>query len=208
MAYRKRAGHVPDWLPSCEDGRTGHDVPGKAGRDRAALARGCPALQHARSFPLPRARPLRRGRALVEWARELPKDSPIEILIHLQSGAAEAARTGDLADAITGWFEARAQAETRALRELFRDGRVGFLIGIGVLALCLLLSWFLSQRFEEPFARVVSESFVIIGWVVIWRPAEIFLYDWLPLVRRRKLFDRLANAAVTVADAGEAPAAS
>jgi hypothetical protein len=147
-------------------------------------------------------------RFIVEWARELPKDSPIEILIHLQSGAAEAARTGDLADAITGWFEARAQAETRALRELFRDGRVGFLIGIGVLALCLLLSWFLSQRFEEPFARVVSESFVIIGWVVIWRPAEIFLYDWLPLVRRRKLFDRLANAAVTVADAGEAPAAS
>jgi hypothetical protein len=147
-------------------------------------------------------------RFIVEWARELPKDSPIEILIHLQSGAAEAARTGDLADAITGWFEARAQAETRALHELFRDGRVGFLIGIGVLALCLLLSWFLSQRFEEPFARVVSESFVIIGWVVIWRPAEIFLYDWLPLVRRRKLFDRLANAAVTVADAGEAPAAS
>lgn len=106
-------------------------------------------------------------RFIVEWAQELPKDSPIEILIHLQSGAEDAARTGDLANAITSWFEARAQAESRALRELFRDGRVGFLIGIGVLALCLLLSWFLSQRFEEPFARVVSESFVIIGWVVI-----------------------------------------
>jgi hypothetical protein len=144
-------------------------------------------------------------RFIVEWARELPKDSPIEILIHLQSGAAEAARTGDLADAVTGWFEARAQAETRALRELFRDGRVGFLIGIGVLALCLLLSWFLSQRFEEPFARVVSESFVIIGWVVIWRPAEIFLYDWLPLVRRRKLYRRLAEASVTVNGTGGEP---
>lgn len=142
-------------------------------------------------------------RFIVEWARELPKDSPIGILIHLQSGAEDAARTGDLANAITGWFEARAQAESRALRELFRDGRVGFLIGIGVLALCLLLSWFLSQRFEEPFARVVSESFVIIGWVVIWRPAEIFLYDWLPLVRRRKLYRRLAEATVSVRGAGD-----
>ena len=142
-------------------------------------------------------------RFIVEWARELPKDSPIGILIHLQSGAEDAARTGDLANAITSWFEARAQAESRALRELFRDGRVGFLIGIGVLALCLLLSWFLSQRFEEPFARVVSESFVIIGWVVIWRPAEIFLYDWLPLVRRRKLYRRLADATVSVRGADD-----
>lgn len=142
-------------------------------------------------------------RFIVEWARELPKDSPIGILIHLQSGAEDAARTGDLANAITSWFEARAQAESRALRELFRDGRVSFLIGIGVLALCLLLSWFLSQRFEEPFARVVSESFVIIGWVVIWRPAEIFLYDWLPLVRRRKLYRRLAEATVSVRGADD-----
>lgn len=147
-------------------------------------------------------------RFIVEWAQELPKDRPIAILIHLQSGAEEAARTGDLAGAVTGWFEARAHAETRALRELFRDGRLGFSIGVAVLSLCLLLSWFLSQRFEEPFARLVSESFVIIGWVVIWRPAEIFLYDWLPLVRRRKLFARLANASVTVAGAGSPPAAS
>lgn len=143
-------------------------------------------------------------RFIVEWAQELPKDRPIEILIHLQSGAGEAERAGDLACAITGWFEARAHAETRALRELFHDGRIGFLIGIGILSLCLLLSWFLSQRFDEPFARVISESFVIIGWVVIWRPAEIFLYDWLPLMRRRKLYRRLA-AAVSVEGTAGAP---
>lgn len=144
-------------------------------------------------------------RFIVEWAGELPKDRPIEIVIHLQSGAEEAARAGDLASAITGWFEARAQAETRALRELFRDGRIGFLIGIGVLSLCLLLSWFLTQRFEEPFARVISESFVIIGWVVIWRPAEIVLYDWLPLIRHRKLYRRLAEATITISGADDGP---
>lgn len=144
-------------------------------------------------------------RFIVEWAQELPKDQPIEILVHLQApGGDKAAQASDLADAITGWFAARARAETQALRELFRDGRVGFLIGIAVLALCLLLSWSASQYFEAPFARVISESFVIIGWVVIWRPAEIFLYDWLPLVRRRKLYRRLADARIAVTDDGPA----
>jgi hypothetical protein len=35
-------------------------------------------------------------------------------------------------------------------------------------------------------------------WVSTWRPIEIFLYDWLPLERRRKLCLPLANADVTV----------
>ncbi|MDP3318492.1 MAG: hypothetical protein Q8S58_05130, partial [Bosea sp. (in: a-proteobacteria)] len=51
---------------------------------------------------------------------------------------------------------------------------------------------------DGPFARIVQESLVIIGWVVIWRPAEMFLYDWLPLLRRRRLYQRLAEARVTV----------
>ena len=135
---------------------------------------------------------------ILEWARELPKDAPIEIVIHLQAPGPADKPAHDLATAITGWFAGRARAEAHALRELFRDGRLAFLIGFAVLALCLFLSWLLTQRMEGPFARVLQESLIIIGWVVIWRPAEMFLYDWLPLLRRRKLFRRLADAHVAV----------
>jgi hypothetical protein len=55
-----------------------------------------------------------------------------------------------------------------------------------------------SELIGGTYGRVLQESLVIVGWVVIWRPAEIFLYDWLPIVRRRKLFNRLASATVTV----------
>lgn len=138
---------------------------------------------------------------IIEWARELPKDAPIAVVIHLQAPAPAGAPTHDLATTITGWFSARARAESHALRELFRDGRLAFMIGFAVLALCLFLSWLLTQRMEGPFARVLQESLIIIGWVVIWRPAEMFLYDWLPLLRRKRLFQRLANAEVIVRQA-------
>ena len=149
--------------------------------------------------------PLREGdlsadaeRYILDWARDLPKDEPVSIVIHIQA-ADIAGRPGpDLAIAITGWFAAKARTEGHALRELFRDGRLAFLIGFAGLATCLFLSFLLTQRFDGPFARVVQESLVIIGWVVIWRPAEIFLYDWLPLLRRKRLFQRLAEATVTV----------
>ncbi|MFY9754445.1 MAG: hypothetical protein WAK37_00730, partial [Pseudolabrys sp.] len=47
----------------------------------------------------------------------------------------------------------------------------------------------------------MQESVVIVGWVVIWRPIEIFLYDWIPLVRRCKLYRRLAASKVNAVSA-------
>jgi hypothetical protein len=136
---------------------------------------------------------------IVDWAQDLPKDQPIHIVIHLPPQGTGQTSASDIAPAIAVWFADREKAESRAIRQLFRDGRLAFLIGVAVLSGCMLLAWHLTQRFADaPFARIVQESFVIIGWVVIWRPVEMFLYDWLPLVRRRKLFRRLAASVVTV----------
>jgi hypothetical protein len=45
-------------------------------------------------------------------------------------------------------------------------------------------------------AQVVEESLLIFGWVANWRPIEIFLYEWWPIVRRRNLYQRLSAAEV------------
>jgi hypothetical protein len=39
---------------------------------------------------------------------------------------------------------------------------------------------------------------VIGGWVAMWRPLEIFLYDWWPIQAERKLFDRLSIMPVRI----------
>lgn len=135
---------------------------------------------------------------IVEWARELPGDRPIEILIHLPPEQAASEKAPELTAAVNGWFEGRAREERQALRALFRDGRIGFLLGFAALAFCLFLSWSIGQRYEGPFPRTLQESLVIIGWVVIWRPAEIFLYDWLPIARRKRLYQRLSEAQVAI----------
>ena len=70
--------------------------------------------------------------------------------------------------------------------------------GIYGLAACLVRSWLLTKAYDGPFARLFQESLIIIGWVVIWRPAEMFLYDWVPILRRRKLYRRLAEADVEI----------
>jgi hypothetical protein len=136
---------------------------------------------------------------IVDWAQEIPRDRPIHISVHVPAGSQPAVQN-DIATAIVATFAAMERSETRALRQLFRDGRGAFLIAIPILALSFFLAWKLSHDLEGPFSRILPESFVIIGWVVLWRPVEMCLYDWLPLVRRRKLYRRLAAATVTVTD--------
>lgn len=135
---------------------------------------------------------------ILDWARDLPHDRPILVVVHLEKPDAPGSPVPDLATAIPRWFAGRARSETRALHELFHDGRLAFTIGIAGLAACLFLSWLLTRGQEGPFARVIQESLIIIGWVVIWRPAEMFLYDWVPILRRRKLYRRLAEADVEI----------
>lgn len=135
---------------------------------------------------------------ILDAAHDLSPDKRIEIFIKLQNTTGNEIVDSDIDVAIGKCFARRAQSESKAIGQLFSDGRLAFTIGLMALAACLFVGWWISEKVEGPFARVIQESFVIIGWVVIWRPAEIFLYDWLPIVRRRKLYRRLAMAKVTI----------
>ena len=135
---------------------------------------------------------------ILRAAKRLPGNEPIRIVVDLPGGT-EPYAPADIADKISGHFRSAADEETRDVRELFRYGRKALLIGVLTLSACLFLAWYFYEKLpQRPITRLMQESFVILGWVSMWRPIEIFLYDWLPHVRRRKLFDRLSKATVVV----------
>ncbi len=56
----------------------------------------------------------------------------------------------------------------------------------------------LSAALGTPIGHFVEEGLIIVGWVALWRPLEIFLYDWWPIAQRKRLYRRLADASVSV----------
>jgi hypothetical protein len=136
---------------------------------------------------------------IVSWARELEADQPIKIVIHVPSSEAQSKAAQELHEALARYFTYRAESVQRELNELFRVGWRSLAIGLLVLAGCLLSAQFVVRHlFEPPFGRLVEESLLILGWVANWRPIEIFIYDWWPIVRKRNLYRRLAAATVEV----------
>jgi hypothetical protein len=136
---------------------------------------------------------------IVGWARELPVNVPLTIVIHLPEAEALKAQQRDLPQAMRHYFDVRADRLRGDLKELFRLGRHYLLIGLSILIVCLLASQFAESYLGPgPLAKTVEESLIIVGWVANWKPLETFLYDWWPVKRRLDLYRRLAAADVRI----------
>lgn len=136
---------------------------------------------------------------IVGWARELPGNVPLAIVIHMPEEEAAKGRDRDLPKALSHYFEVRADRLRRDLKELFRVGRRYLLVGLPILLTCLLASQMVQSQFGPgPLSKTIEESLIIVGWVANWKPLETFLYDWWPLKRRLDLYRRLAKAEVTI----------
>lgn len=134
---------------------------------------------------------------IVGWARELPTDRPLKIVLHLPAASVRQGLEQELSVAFANFFRYRAERATMDLRELFRIGRLSLAVGTAALLFSVLAAQQVQGLVTSPsLARSVEEGLIILGWVANWRPLEIFLYDWLPIVRRRSLYRRLAAARV------------
>lgn len=132
-----------------------------------------------------------------------PGNQPVRIVIHLPAKEMMRSPPFDIAAALTGHFAACAAGESKRIRESIRTWRQAALIGFVVLSICLFLAWQISDNLPpRPMTRILQESFVILGWVSVWKPIETFLYELLPPGKRRRqhLLLRLASAEVIVCD--------
>jgi hypothetical protein len=84
------------------------------------------------------------------------------------------------------------------LRELFRRGRISLFIGLLTLSTLLVVSDLIIDQ-TWGVGPALRESLLIGGWVAMWRPLEIILYDWWPFRAEVRLHDRLSTMPVTIA---------
>jgi hypothetical protein len=136
---------------------------------------------------------------IVGWARELPTNQPLTLLVYLDSCKLPPDANDTLSQAVHQFFGHRSELTEQKLRQLLRLGRTSMIIGLLFLAACVVVGDWVSRAFaDHDFADVVRESLLIGGWVAMWRPMEIFLYDWWPILRERKIYDRLSQMRVVI----------
>jgi hypothetical protein len=135
---------------------------------------------------------------ITSWADEYPIRDKIDIFVHLEQSPAETDVQAVIASAVHAYFRDRAADKRLEFRRLMREGQKALVIGLVFLGVCVALAQGLPRSGEPTLREVIRESLLIAGWVAMWRPMQIYLYDWWPIRRRRRLLDKLAHAPIHV----------
>jgi hypothetical protein len=134
---------------------------------------------------------------IMSWAHELPAGKDLELVVQL-SVRAPADRVAGVEDAVRRYFAARATIKRLEFGQLMRRGRLSLAVGSVFLATCLLLGELITKSGSGAVAAIATEGLTIAGWVAMWRPLEIYLYDWWPLFEERRRLDLLAKIKVSI----------
>ena len=142
---------------------------------------------------------------IVDWAKELPADKPLGLAVFLDQPSVMPDAGSLLREAIHTFFGHRSEQARQRLHRLFGVGRTSLAIGLLFLTACVLLGGRVERVWPASrLAGVIRESLLIGGWVAMWRPLEIFLYDWWPIRNERRLYDRLSSMPVRIDCTGAA----
>lgn len=132
---------------------------------------------------------------IVGWARELPQDVPLKLVLHLREWPTEPDPQDWIGTAVGNYFSERARVVTADRNEELRRGRFNLAIGVAFLLLCLLVAELMGSSEQRGIlGNFLYDGLTIVGWVAMWRPLEVFLYDYWHLRRREQLYRRIAAA--------------
>jgi hypothetical protein len=130
---------------------------------------------------------------IIDAVTEIGGPDRAKLVFHL---AGDALDEPGLTNAVHNFFAYRSWVAGRSLERLLRTGYMSLAIGLAFLFLCLGVRRFLAEDAANATASILSEGLLILGWVAMWRPVELFLYDWWPIWRRRRLYKRLRTIRV------------
>src|SRR6185436_4358097 len=105
-------------------------------------------------------------------------------------------------DAVHHYFAYRARLNGLEFKRLMTQGRLSLLVGLSFLAACFLVIELVVKNSISTFPSFFKEGLTIAGWVAMWRPLEIYLYEWWPLRRRGQILEKLSRMTVEVRKRG------
>ncbi len=130
--------------------------------------------------------------------QELPAKSPMKIVIWISEEPQPEMPAETLIEAVRAHFAYEEERLDRQIRQHLRQGQLFLLVGLFVLVAFLSLAEATTLIPLDHVRQILREGLVITGWVAMWRPLEVLLYDWWPLVRERARVRRMVKVPLSV----------
>ena len=140
---------------------------------------------------------------IVAAAQEIPRTQALAVMVTISEEPEPRVMPDLIADAVRHHFTYEGEQVERRFREHVRRGQMFLGVGLTVLVVFLTLAQLTLSLPAGHVREILREGLVITGWVAMWRPLEVLLYDWWPLVDERRLVRRILAAPVSIRYEGD-----
>ena len=130
---------------------------------------------------------------IVDTINDLPRKTEFSIVIHAPLDCIENGECPMIPDAIRNHFRYRALSEERHFRQRLRYGRLNLIVALVFLAVTLLIRNEIQQFGDGLVIYFLAEVFTIAGWVALWAPVTLLLYELYPIIQNKNLYERISR---------------
>lgn len=136
---------------------------------------------------------------IVATADEFSHGTPLRIRILVEDAASDGLAVETIQSAIRTHFQYQIDLKRIQLSKLFKTARLFLSIGVICLLFCLAAARLVESSFPWDEGRAaLREGLVIFGWVSLWKPFELILFDWYPVFDRIRLMRKLLETEIEI----------
>lgn len=145
-----------------------------------------------------------RDKSVLDWVLEelktIHKPDSIKLTIYLPAGQIAPELEAQTHIALERYCEMKAAQALQDMDSVRRQGLRELTYGSAFLLVCLGLAVFAEQAsFLPPWlSGFLFNGFTVIGWVSLWHPTEILLFDVTPSRRDKLLYELIAKAEIDI----------
>ncbi len=130
--------------------------------------------------------------------REFPLSTPIKLVIYIEEPETVTVSRAVLRESIYSHFSYEISRRERDINQYWKRAQIFLIIGLLVLSMCLGLVESLPLPEKPGTASVLREGFIIFGWVSIWKPIEVILFDWYPPFEILRYYKKLRATDISI----------
>jgi len=136
---------------------------------------------------------------IVDTVQDFPLATPLKLVIYLPAERVVSEDAARIPEAIRNYFDYRAHHADMKLRFMLLRGRTSLMIGLLFLFGCIAARELVTTAIQPGLIHdIVEEGLLICGWVAMWRPIQIYLYDWWPIRRMRRSYEKIREMPIEV----------
>lgn len=130
---------------------------------------------------------------LEDVAQQVPKGEEARIVVFLPMDEIQPGFEQKLNKVLDIYGDARLEKLKREEKRALGASLSALAWGFAFMLVCQIIGVLADFPEHPTLTNTISEGFLVLGWVALWKPFETLLFEWRPSVERRKLHERLAD---------------